>query len=152
MADSPVWAAVRTVKSGMTGKAGLALARAGGLRISTQTWYRVVSEVRSSLGSQMVEITRPLNRKPIENEIQQMTTKVATGVLHYVDIYVKDRATGLVATRPFAVKSRDVLARGTVVKQALAAFINAVNNDPSGYPEQVIGALYTATYRMNPTG
>lgn len=98
----------------------------------------------------MVEVTRPLNRKPLAHEINVMSTKKASGFMHYVDVMVKDRATGLVALRPYAVKSDVLLSRGQAVKKALAGFINAINNNPGEYPEQVLGAVYTATYQMIP--
>lgn len=148
--DSPFWAAVRTVKSGLSGRAGLAQARAAGIRIQDSTWFRMVGEVRSSLSDQINEVTRPLNRRPLSDEIHVMSTAKATGYLQHLDIMVKDRNTGLVSLRPYSLKVRDTLSRATVLKRGLAAFINAINDRPDDYDEQVLGAVYTGTTQMVP--
>lgn len=150
MADSPFWAAIKTVKSGMSGRAGLAAARAAGVKIQDATWYRMVGEVRTSLGSQINEVTKPLNRRPIGEEINTMSTRKARGFMQYVDVMVKDRDTGLVSLRPYAVRTDSLLSRQNVVKRALAGFINAINKNPGDYDEQVLGAVYTATYQLVP--
>lgn len=152
MADSPFWAAIKTVKNGMSGRAGLAAARAGGVKIQDATWFRMVGEVRASLSSQIHEVTKPLNRKPLGDEIKTMTSRKATGFIQYVDIMVKDRDTGLTALRPYAVRVKELRSRQSIVKEALTRFVSAINDNPSDYDEQVLGAVYTATYQMNPSG
>ena len=150
MAISAVTVAVRAVKSGMTARAGLIAARAAGVAIRDATWFRIVGEVQRSLTNQIDEATRPLNRRPLGAEISTLTTKVATGYIQYVDVFVRDRESGAVSMRPFAVRTAPLLTRQAVIKKALNAFQTFTTGPEPSYPEQVLGAAYTATYRAVP--
>lgn len=151
VANSPMWAAIMTVKTGLSGRAGLAAARAAGTRIADSTWYQMVGQVRASLAGQLDEVTRPLGQRPGQHEIGGLQTKTAKGYLQYIDIMVKDRETGVVSVRPYAVRSGALLRRGQVVMRGLAAFQSAIDLNPGEYDEQVLGAVYTATYQLVPS-
>lgn len=148
MATSPFTAAIRTVKQGLSARAGLKAARAAGVHIQDATWFRMVGEVQRSLSNQISEVTKPLNRRPTSDEISRYTAGKARGFMQYVDVMVKDRATGVVSLRPYAVRTNTLLSRQTVVARALEGFKGAVLNNPSEYDEQILGAVYTATYQF----
>lgn len=148
VADSPFQAAIRTVKEGMSARAGLRAAREAGIRVQDSTWFRMVGEVARSLGGQIAEVSAPLNRRPAPHEISPYTHGKATGYMQYVDVMVKDRATGLVAIRPYAVRTQTLMSRGAVITRALEGFKAAILDSPSEYDEQVLGAAYTATYKF----
>ncbi|HEU5217653.1 MAG TPA: hypothetical protein VFU23_03290 [Gemmatimonadales bacterium] len=150
MALSPVTVAVRAVKTGMSARAGLAAARAAGIQIRDATWYRIVGEVRRGLANQITEASAPLNRRPTASEISILSTKVAKGWVQYADVFVRDKATGLVSIRPYAVRGTSLLTRQAIVNRALAAYSQAAVDDPSKYPETILGGAYTATYQMTP--
>jgi hypothetical protein len=150
VADTPFWAAIRSVKSGKSGRAGLAAARAKGLHIADATWYQMVGEVRRSLSSQLDEVTRPLGQRPGQHEIQGFQAKNARGFMQYVDVMVRDRATGVVSVRPYSVRTNELLRRGQVINRALKSFQGAVDTNKGEYDEQVLGAVYTATYQFVP--
>jgi hypothetical protein len=150
MAISAVTVAVKAVKLGMSARAGLLAARAAGVGIRDATWFRIMGEVQRSLANQVSEPSRPLNRRPIGEEISTLTTKVATGYLQYVDVYVRDRASGAVSRRPYGVRSNTLLTRQAVIKRAVNAFQTFTSGPEPSYPEQVLGANYTTTYRMTP--
>lgn len=152
MANSPFVAAIRAVKAGMSGRAGLAAARAAGVRIQDSAWYQMVGEVRRNLAGQIDEVTRPLGARPSQGEIMGFASKKATGYLHYIDIMVKDRETGIVSVRPYAVKTGALLRRGQAIKRGLEAFQRAIDLNPGEYDEQVLGAVHAATYQFIPEG
>lgn len=150
MDDSPFQAAIRAVKDGLSARGGLAAARAAGVRVQDSTWYRMVGEVRRSLADQIDEVTRPLSRRPLPDEIQGYVSKKARGYIQNVDILVKDRETGAVSIRPYSVKTSRVYARATILKRAIAAFQSAIDLNPGDYDEQVLGAAYTSTFQYIP--
>lgn len=150
MADSILSAAIRTVKEGLSANEGLRQALSAGLHVQRQTWLRMVGTVQRDLADQISEVTRPLNRKPGPDEIHGYVSKRATGYIHYVDVMVKDRATGAVVFRPYSVKRSALLTRREAVNEALAGFRKAILDSPSEYDEQVLGAVHTATYQYIP--
>lgn len=139
------------VKRGQSGRAGLLAARAEGVQVRDATWFRLVGEVRRALANQIGEASAPLNRRPIGQEISTLSTKVAKGFVQYVDVYVRDRASGIVARRYFAVRSPTLLTRQAVIGRALTSFTTFTAGPDASYAEQVLGAIYTATYQMQPT-
>jgi hypothetical protein len=147
---TPFQAAVRAVKDGMSGRAGLAAARAAGVRVNDSTWFRMVGEIRRSLSGQIDEITKPLNRRPLQDEIFGFQSKKATGFLQYIDVMVKDRETGLPSVRPYAVRTKRLYSRQRIIKMGLEAFQRSIDLNPGEYDEQVLGAVYTATYQYVP--
>lgn len=150
MAISAVTVAVRAVKSGMSARAGLVAARAAGVAVRDATWFRIVGEVQRSLANQIDEASAPLNRRPLGQQISTLSTKTATGYVQYVDVFVRDRASGAVAVRPYAVRTTRLQTRQSVINTALNAFQSFTSGPEPSYPEQVLGAAYTATYSMAP--
>jgi hypothetical protein len=150
VAISAVTVAVKAVKSGMSARAGLVAARAAGVAIRDATWFRIVGEVQRSLTNQIAEASAPLNRRPVGAEISALTTKQATGFVQYVDVFVRDRASGVVSIRPYAVRSSTLLTRQAVIARAVNAFQTFTSGPEPSYPESVLGAAYTATYQMTP--
>lgn len=150
MALSPVTSAVLAVKAGMSARAGLAAARAAGVSVRDATWFRIVGEVRRSLANQIDEANRPLNRRPTMDEVSTLTTKSAEGFVQYADVFVRDRDTGIVSTRHYAVRGASLQSRGSITKKAIERF--SVETTPEGNysRETVLGAAYTATYQMVP--
>lgn len=150
MANENLWAAIRTVKSGLSGAEGLRQLRAAGMHVTTQTWYRMIGQVRASLANQITEVTLPQNRRPLGHEIQKYTHSKATGYMHYIDVFVKDKETGLVKIRPYGVRTQKLLTRSEAVRRGLSAFQDAIDSDPGQYPETVLGAVHTGAYQFVP--
>lgn len=150
MAISAVTVAVRTVKAGMSARAGLLVARAAGVAVRDATWFRIVGEVQRSLANQIDEASAPLNRRPLGAVINTLPTKTATGYVQYVNVFVRDRASGAVSIRPYAVRGVQLQTRQAIIGRALGAFQSFTGAGPGLYPEQVLGATYAATYVMAP--
>ena len=60
MAEFPFWAAVRTVREGLSGRTGLSAYREGGGEIRDATWYRMISEARAAIAGREAEAGAPL--------------------------------------------------------------------------------------------
>lgn len=146
MADYAVWAAIQAAKSGLSANAGLKAFQAGGGSIRRATWLRVYAEVKSSLADQVDEISRPLNRKPTGDEINVFSAVKATGYMQHVDIYVREKETGLVYARPYSIRTEDLMTRADVIETALSRF----QDHADAYGEVVLGAAYVSTYIFAP--
>lgn len=149
MSDFPFWAAIRTVREGMSAAAGLRAYRSGGGKIATGTWQRMVAEAKHAIGRRGDEMGRPLNRRPTGDEITNWTVSKAHGFIQQVEVMVRDRDTGDILAIPFSLKGRSLVSRQTAIDEALDT-ITPEGTD--GEKQQILGAIYTGTYQMTPGG
>lgn len=147
---NPVPIAFRAVAAGMSGRQGLLAARAAGVAIRDATWFQIYGRARAAVAVQIGESSLSLGSKPRSSQIAEMSTKNAQGFIQYVEVYVRDKETGIVSTRPFAVRGQDLQTRNDVVNKALSRFHGATTRDGNYPTESVLGAAYTATYKMTP--
>lgn len=147
---NPVPLIQSSVRIGLSARDGLLAFREQGGKIRDATWFSLYAEVKANYAGQIGLSSELLTARPGFSEIGELRTKTATGYLQYAQVYVRDQQTGVVSTRPFAVRSQSLITRGEVVNKALNAF--SANAGPSGNyaGEQVIGAAYTATHQMFP--
>lgn len=150
MATFPLWAAIRTVKSKIGTWTGYAQYSALDDTIDRATWARAVGQARAALANRVDEVTRPLNRRPAPGEITQYTSRRATGFMQYVDVYVRDRETGVVEARPWAMRTDQLRSRQSVITSALARYEAATLPEGTFEGEQIIGAAYAGTVEMIP--
>lgn len=151
MAGNFIPYAISTIKQGLSGRAGLAAARAAGVAPRDATWFRVLGEMRRALTTSNAQLGAPLNRRPLGSEIATMSTKNATGFMQHVGVIVRDRMTGLVAIRDYTVRANALISRGRVIDRALNAYAAGAADEPERYPFTVLGAVYLNTYVMAPT-
>lgn len=147
----------RTVKEGVSARAGLARARADGLKIRDATWFRGIGEIRNHYGQTLSELDRPLNRRPTPTEIAPLSSKKARGYIQYVDLVVTNRTTGTVSMRPQAVHTSRLMSREAVIEVAVNRYRGAVDRSkvsPATWgtdPDEVVeGGIYTATQQFRP--
>lgn len=152
MPDSAFTAAIKAVKAGLSGRAGLAQARAAGIRVTDSSWFKMVGTVRRDLSNQLDEVTKPLNRRPLQSEIMGFESKKARGYAAYIDILVEDRETGVPSWRPYMVRSRTLYSRQTIIAKGIEAFQRSIDLNRGDYNERILGAVYTATYQYVPMG
>lgn len=150
MATFPIWAAIRTIKSKLGTWAGYDRYAALDPSISRPQWATAIGQAKAAIANRAMEVTRPLNRKPVPSEITQYTSVHSRGFLQYVDVYVRDRDTGVVDARPWAIKSMNLRSRGSIVTEALARYQAATLPDGTFEGELVIGASYAGTVEMIP--
>lgn len=158
MAQSPLWLAFRVVADGLSANAGLRMAKEAGIPVRRQSFLRMVGEVRAHYSQRVAELDRPLNARPRPTEVVQLPTKSATGYVHYVDVYVRDKDTGEYRVREQAIHSDTLLSRDTAVQMAVDRYNSAVDRSkvtPSQWgtdPREVAdGGIYAATHQFVPT-
>jgi hypothetical protein len=146
----PLWAAIRTVKSKLGTWAGYEHFQQLTPEVTRAEWARAIGEAKQALSMRASELTRPLNRRPVGAEISRYTSVRQTGFLQQIDVYVRDRDTGLIESRPYTIKTQTLRSRQNVVNEGLSRYQNAIDTDPSNYPEDVLGAAYVGTYELVP--
>lgn len=147
---NPVPLAYQFAKLNMSARAGLAAAREQGVKIRDATWFQVYSQARANITLQVLEPTLIVDSIPARHTIGELRTKAATGYLQYSQVYVRDRETGVVSTRPFAVRTNQLHTRATVIQKALDAYTAQATPSGNYAGEQIIGAAYTNTLQMFP--
>lgn len=126
----------------------LAALREAGHGINRQTFLKLWGEVAAGRASRPEEAARPLNAVPTGGELRTMTTRQATGVMQMVEVYLKDRQTGLVMSKNFSVTSPRGLRRADVVARAVELY----SQDDSRYPTTLLAAVHVGAYRLTPGG
>lgn len=150
MASFPLWAAIRTVKSKIGTWAGYDRYSEIDDTVTREEWGRFVGMARAAIANQVSEITRPLNRRPVSGEFTDVPSRIATGYLQYVSIYVRDAQTGVITERPWAIRTDTLMSRASVINQALARFEAAVLPEGTFEGEEVLDASYAGTGRYVP--
>ena len=149
MAEYPFNAAIRTVREGMSGRAGLAAYRAAGGRIQDRTWFRMVSEARTTVAARLGELGASVDRRPTAGEATRWKTAVASGWLQQVEVYMRDRTTGEVITRPFSITGSRPLTRQQVIDKALDTY---TPEGTDGDSQVFLGVAYVGSILMQPGG
>lgn len=150
MASFPLWAAIRTVKSKIGTWVGYDRYSEIDDSVSREEWARHVGMARAAIANQLGEATRPLNRRPVAGEFTDLPSRVATGYLQYVNIYVRDAQTGVITERPWAVRTDTLMSRAAIINQALSRFEAAVLPEGTFEGEEVLDASYGGTARYVP--
>lgn len=146
--QTPLWAAIRTVKEGLSANEGLRLSRESGIGIRRQDWLTLVREVRTAIAAGTIETMQPLELRPFATEAIPLQTVGATGFIQYIDVWVRDRETGEIRIRPYAVHTEELMARGDVVATA----IDRMQRYEDLYGERILGGVYAATHILVPRG
>lgn len=148
MATFSLWAAVRTVKAKIGTWEGYRLYKDLVEDLTEDEWSRAIGQARAALANRVDEITRPLNRRPVGNEITEYTSKKARGYLQQIEVFVKDRDTGLVESRHYIVKSDTLRSRQFIVAEGIERYQAAIDANPEDYPEEILGAVYVGTHHF----
>jgi hypothetical protein len=144
---APGWVAAG-VRQGLSSAAALREYRQAGGRIRDSVWRKLYTEQKVAVGSQLDEMTAPLNAIPDASTIIPLTTKRKTGYLQTLDIFTRIRGTDVVVTKPFMFTGSQLMSRGEALTKALTMMQQAVDEDR--YEEVVLGGVYTGTRIMTP--
>lgn len=147
-----LWAAIRTVKDRIGTWRGYEQYRVLDPSITREQWATTVAQARAALANRTDEITRPLNRRPTQGEITLYASRRASGYLQQLQIFVRDRDTGMVETRHYNIRSDTLRSRQAIVDEGMRRYQSAADSDPENYPEDVVGAIYVGTHLMQPAG
>jgi hypothetical protein len=150
MSEFPLWAAIRTVKSKVGTWVGYEMFKESYPDLDRDEWATAVGQARAALANRVLEITKPLNRRPTGDEIKILPTKKATGYIQQVDVFVLDKETGLIDKRYFTVRGDTLRSRQTIVDMARAQYQAAIDANPDDYPEEIAGIQYVGTHLAQP--
>jgi hypothetical protein len=152
MAGFPLWAAIRTVKSKMGTWVGYDRYSEQDPTITREAWATAIGQARAALANKVGELSRPLNRRPVEGEITAYRSARATGFMQYIDVYVRDRETGLITSQFWAMRTDSLVSRQAAINQALARYEAATLPEGTFEGEIIVGASYSGTVRFEPQG
>lgn len=147
MAEFPYWAAIRSVRDGLSGRQGLNQYREGGGKIRDSTWYKLVGHAQEAMSKRQKEVTAPLDRRPTAEYLQHWPTKKKTGIAQQVEILARDRDTNELITIPYTRFGSTLVSRQSVIDDALST-ITPEGTD--GDRQQILGASYVGTYVATP--
>lgn len=148
MAGIATWVAAQAAKAGKSANQAYEDLHAAGEGMRRSTFLRLYAQVQADLAQQANEITAPLESRPHAAQIRAYDTKTQSGYMQYVDVYVRDRATGAVYSVPYGHRTDDLLSRADVIETALFNY----GTHAEEYDQQVLGATYTSTYMFIPGG
>lgn len=152
MSNFTLWAAIKTIKARIGTWVGLTQVQTIAPDVTRQEWAQSIGQARAALANRVSELTRPLNRRPLPSETIQYNTVRQSGFLQQLEIYVRDRDTGLIEARPYSLRTNTLMSRQTVINRGLTAYNFAAALNPDEYPEEVLGAAYAGTFEMIPGG
>lgn len=147
MADWPFSMAVRAVRQGLSGRAGLAAFRSGGGRIQDARWFRAFGQARAAVSQRPQAMAAPLDRRATADEVITWTTRGARGRIDQVEVFVMDRDTGEVFPVPYSARSQRGVTRQDAIDEALSR-ITPEGTD--GDRQLILGAAHVGTYEMVP--
>lgn len=148
--DFPLGAAVRTVREGLSARAGLRAFRDGGGRINDTTWFRMVGEARRTLGESIAETGRPLSRRPTGDEITTITSRKRSGFWQQVEVFFRDRQSGEVMSSPFVLRGQGLVTRRAAIRFAVDEWSAGSAGSANPDDNEVLGAVYTGTLELSP--
>ncbi len=152
MRQFALWAAIKTIKARIGTWVGFRQIQTAAPEVTEQDWAQAIGQARAALANRVAELTRPLNRRPLPSETIQYTTRRQSGFLQQLEIYVRDRDTGLIESRPYSLRTDTLMSRQTVINRGMTAYTFAAALNPDEYPEEVLGAAYAGTFEMIPGG
>lgn len=146
MADWPFSMAVRAVREGLSGRAGLRAYRAGGGRIQDARWFRAFGQARAAVSQRPQALAAPLNRRASGGEVIRWTTRSARARLDQVEVYVMDRDTMEVFPVPYSVRSQTGVTRQQAIDEALQVY----TPESEAYNQLILGAAHVGAFDMGP--
>lgn len=150
MTTFALWAAVRTVKSRVGTWRGYEQYSRLVPELTREEWARAIGEARAHLSAQTSELTKPLNQRPVGNDIKGYTSKRARGFMQQVSVHVRDNDTGILSEKVYVVRGDTLRSRLSAVNEARRKYQDSIDANPDEYPETIVGVEYKGTYLLTP--
>jgi hypothetical protein len=147
MTDYPFSAAIRTVREGLSARAGLRAYREAGGAIGDAAWFKMVTEARTTVAARIGELSAPLDQRPTRGEATVWSTRNASGWLQQVEVIVRIRATSEIRSIPFSVTGKRPLTRQQAKDKALATY---TPEGTDGDSQIILGVEYVGSIIMQP--
>lgn len=153
MADRPTYPAglVNQLQArGMSATEGLRHAREQGVKLRTQTWYRLWGETRAAADRIGQVGAARMHRRPTSEEVTPMTAPRATGFLYTANIAVRDRLTGEVFFTPSGYRSQGLVSYNTALQHAINAAQDAQEANRESFGGDILGGFVSQVRQFVP--
>lgn len=138
--------ALRATKGRISANEALRELKAVDAGIRRQDFLALVREFRDDLSLNLKGIDRPGSRRPYTREMTFVTSSVATGYTQMVDIWVKDVETGEIYSRPYGIRTDDLMTHDDAIETALDRY----QQHADFYGQSILAATYAGTLRWTP--
>jgi hypothetical protein len=125
-------------------------AREQGVKIRTQTWYRLWGETRAAADRVGALSASNMHRRPTAEEITPMTVPKAKGYLYTVNVAVRDRLTGEVFYTPSGYRSDTLVSKNRALQGAIEAAQAAQEANRESFGGQILGGTLTQVRQFIP--
>lgn len=140
--------ALRAARAGLTATEWYKLLRVQGVAPRKAEAYRLYKFAVGMVSSHANEIGAPQGQKPRIAELEPYPTVKATGVMQTVSLVYRNRTTGAFETVFYRVTSKTGVTRNKAKKMAIEAYAGQADR----YNQDLIGAVHSSAYRMEPSG
>lgn len=146
------------VRNGLSANGAFRIAQEAGVGIRRQTFLQVYSQLKVNYALRLDAISALTTVIPQIHEIAKVPTKVQSGYVQYVDLFVRPVGGGPVTVVNQAFRTNQLLSRDAAVDLIVGRYRSAIDRskvEPSRWgtdPESiVVGGVYTATHAFIPT-
>lgn len=140
--------ALRAARAGLTASEWYKILRIQGIAPRQSEAYKLYSQAVALVANAPNEIGQPQSRKPVVSQLPVYPTKSATGVMQTVTLLYRNRTTGIIDQVFYRVTSKTGVSRANAVKKAIEAYAGQADR----YNQEMIGAVHSSAYRMEPSG
>lgn len=152
-----MWFAHWTVRNGVSANAGLKIAQEQGFGVRRATWLQAVGQLRANAAIRQASFEALFVNLPKGNEIEKLPSSVSTKYVQYVDLYVRDKATGELSVKQRSLITDTLLTRDEaidfIVDRERSAVATAGFRGPTWdtQPNSVVeSGIYKATHQFVP--
>jgi hypothetical protein len=140
--------ALRAARAGLSATEWYRLLRVQGIAPRRSDAYKIYSHAVALVSNNEAEIGAPQGQKPRIAELPVYPTVKATGVMQTVTLIYRNRTTGAFDKVFYRVTSKTGVTRSKAVKMAIEAYAGQADR----YNQDLIGAVHSSAYRMEPAG
>jgi len=140
--------ALRAARAGLTATEWYKLLRVQGIAPRQSEAYKLYAQAVALVANAPNEIGAPLSQRPKAAEIPSFPTKSATGIMQTVTLLYRNKTTGTVNQVFYRVTSEKGVTRSSAIKKAIEAYAGQAEN----YDQDLIAAVHSSAYRMEPSG
>jgi hypothetical protein len=145
-------AAIRAVKSKMGTWVAYEAVRQKVPEISREQWAQAIGDAKAALSQRVLEVTRPLNRRPVQGEWTDIRRKSSANWWQHVEVHIRDLQTGALSTFHVTLKADTLRSRMSAMATAEARAALVFASDPDNYQVAIVQVEYAGTYRILPPG
>jgi len=146
--DYPLSGLFGMVRAGRSVSSALKAFREAGGKIGNESFRSLYATARTVLDQELREAQRPLNRRPSADERVAMRTRVATGVMQRVGVFVRDKGSRQVRLVFGNVTSARGMTRQAAIDSILDDYADAIAE--GSFDESIVGAFHVGAYDLNP--